>query len=74
MRMLAQYLASLSGLRIQHCSQLWCRSQTRLESQVAVAVAQAGTRSSNFRPLAWELPYAISVALKSKLIIIIRVY
>ena len=25
-------LASLSGLRIQHCHELWCRSQTRLRS------------------------------------------
>ena len=28
-----------SVLRIQHCPELWCRSQTRLESHVAVAVA-----------------------------------
>ena len=32
-------LASLSGLRIQHCSKFWCRSQMRLGSGVAVAVA-----------------------------------
>ena len=31
-------LASLSGLRIQHCCELWCKSQTRLRSGVAVAV------------------------------------
>ena len=31
-------LASLSGLRIQCCRELWCRSQTRLRSCVAVAV------------------------------------
>ena len=28
----------LSGLRIWHCCELWCRSQTRIRSQVAVAV------------------------------------
>ena len=28
----------LSELRIQHCHELWCRSQTRLESGVATAV------------------------------------
>ena len=32
-------LVLLSGLRIQHCHELWCRSQMRLGSQVAVAVA-----------------------------------
>ena len=31
-------LASLSGLRIRPCHELWCRSHTRLESGVAVAV------------------------------------
>ena len=37
MRMLVQSLASLSELRVQHCCELWCRSQMRLRSQVAVA-------------------------------------
>ena len=32
-------LALLSGLRIEHCCELWCRSQTQLRSCVAVAVA-----------------------------------
>ena len=32
-------LASLSGLRIWHCRELWCRLQTRLGSCMAVAVA-----------------------------------
>ena len=31
-------LASLSGLRIQHCHELWCRSQIRLSSDVAAVV------------------------------------
>ena len=31
-------LALLSGLRIWHCHELWCGSQTRLGSRVAVAV------------------------------------
>ena len=31
-------LASLSGLRIRHCRELWCRSQTWLGSPVAVAL------------------------------------
>ena len=31
-------LALLSGLRIQCCHEVWCRSQTRLGSCIAVAV------------------------------------
>ena len=33
-----QSLASLSGLRIWYCRELWCRSPTQLGSNVAVAV------------------------------------
>ena len=43
-------LAWLSGLRIQRLLWLWCR-------QVALAPVQ---------PLAWEPPYAVGEALKSK--------
>ena len=32
-------LASPSGLRIQHCCELWCNSQPRLGSRVAVTKA-----------------------------------
>ena len=35
---LVQSLASLSGLRIQRCHKLWCRSQTQLGSGIAEAV------------------------------------
>ena len=42
-----RFLASLSGLRICHCHQLWCSSQTRLRSHVTVAVAYAGSWSPN---------------------------
>ena len=31
-------LALLSGLRIQHCRELWCRLQTWLGSRIAVAL------------------------------------
>ena len=31
-------LASLSGLKIRHCHELWCRLQMRLGSGVSVAV------------------------------------
>ena len=39
MRTQVRSLASLSGLRIWHCRQLWCRSQMWLGSCVAVVVA-----------------------------------
>ena len=45
-----QSLALLSGLGIQHCCKLWCRSKKRFRSGVAVAVAQAGSCSSNSSP------------------------
>ena len=51
-------VALLSGLRIQRCRELWCRSQTRLGSHIAVAVA--------FGALAWEPPHPAGVALKRK--------
>jgi len=37
MRMQVRPLASLSGLRIQHCRELWCRSQKLPGSHVAVS-------------------------------------
>ena len=74
MRMWVGSLASLSGLRIQHCCELWCRAQTRLGSSVAVHCGVGGRRGLDLlllwlwcrpaaaaliRPLAWELPYAM---------------
>ena len=38
MGMQVRSLASLSGLRIRHCPELWCRLQTWLRSRVTVAV------------------------------------
>ena len=37
-RMQVPSLALLSGLMIQHCCELWCRSQMKLGSGIAVAV------------------------------------
>ena len=59
MRLQVQSLASLIGLRIWYSCELWRRSQIRLGSCVAVAVAQA-----LIRPLAWEPPHAMGVALE----------
>ena len=47
MRTWVRFLASLSGLRIRRCRELWCRLQTWLGSGVAVAVMQAGSYSSD---------------------------
>ena len=40
-------LALLSGLRIWHCRELWCRLQMWLGSRVAVALVLAGSYSSD---------------------------
>ena len=50
MRRQVQSLALLSGLRIQCCQELRCRSQMRLGSSVTVALAQAGGYSSDSTP------------------------
>ena len=55
--MRVQSLASFGGLEIWRGYELWRRLQMRLGSHVAVAL---------ILPLAWELPYAIGVALKKK--------
>ena len=57
MRIQVPSMASLRELRIWHCHELWCRSQTQLGSCVAVA-------ATLIRPLAWEHPYAMSAALE----------
>ena len=49
-RMRVLSLASLRGLRIQRCQELWCRSQTQLRSCVVVAVVQACSCSSDSAP------------------------
>ena len=50
MRTQVRSLASLSGLRIQRCHELWHRSQARLGSHVAVALVQASNYSSDSPP------------------------
>ena len=42
--------ALLSELRIRHCRELWCRSQIRLGSRVAMSVVQASSYSSDWAP------------------------
>ena len=50
MRMWIWSLASLSGLRIWYCRELWCRSQTWLGSHIAVAGVWASSCNSNLTP------------------------
>ena len=38
MRLRVRFLASLSGLKIRYCRELWCRLQMKLGPDVAVAV------------------------------------
>ena len=49
-RLQVESLALLSGLKIRCCHELWCRSQTRLGSWVAVALAQTDNYSSDLTP------------------------
>ena len=60
-----QPLAWLSGLRIQHCRELWCRLQTRLGS-VLLWLWCSPAATALIQPLAWESPHAAVVALKKK--------
>ena len=66
MRIQVRSLASLSGLRIWSCPELWYSVQMRLSSGVAMPV-QAWRRPAMvalIQPLSWELPYAMGAALK----------
>ena len=49
-RLQVRSLASLSGLRIQRCRELWCRWQMHLGSCIAVALVQAGSCTSHSTP------------------------
>jgi len=64
-RMRVQSLASLSGLRIWFCHKLWCSRRYGLNPELLwlwhrlVAIAPIW-------PLAWELAYAVGMAIKRK--------
>ena len=60
--MQVQSLASLRGLRIPRCHELWYRWQMPLRSHVAVAIAQVSGYSSDWTPSLD--PYAVGVATK----------
>ena len=63
MRLQVQSLASISGLRIRRCHELWCGSQTRLRSGVAWLWCRPAA-TAPIRPVAWEPPHAAGVALE----------
>ena len=65
LRMWIRSLASISGLRIQRCSELWCRSKMRLGSGI-VLLWHRPAAAAPIQSLAWEFPHVASAALKSK--------
>ena len=53
-------LALLSGLRFRRWHELWCRSQTRLGSDLALLwLWRKPAATDPIGPLAWEAPYAV---------------
>ena len=64
MRLRVRSLASLSGLRIQCCLELWCGSQMRLGSPALLWLWHRLVATAPMGPLAWELPYATGMALE----------
>ena len=66
MRMQVQSLTLLQGSGIWHCCELWCSSQTWLRSQVAVAVVEASSCSSNLTPCL-GISIAVGAALKKQI-------
>ena len=66
MRTWVRSLASLSGLRIQCCRALQCRSQAQLRSCIALAVVEADSSSSNSTSSLETFIYCKSGPKKSK--------
>ena len=64
MKKQVQSLASLSGLRIQRCRELWCRLQTSGSDPELLWFWRRPAPTAPIRPLAWEPSYATGVALK----------
>ena len=63
MRLLVQSLASLIGLRIQCCRELWCSCRHGLDLALLWLWCRPVT-TAPIRPLAKELPYAAGAAIK----------
>ena len=56
-------IPGLSGLRVQHCYELWHRSQNGSHPALLWLWGRLAT-AALIQPLAWEPPHAMSVALK----------
>ena len=65
MRLQVRSLASLSGLRIWRCHELWCRCSS---DPMLLWLWCRPAAEALIGPLAWELPYAAGTALKSRYI------
>ena len=65
MRLWVRSLATLSGLRIWHCCELWCRSRHGSDPALLWLWCRLAAVAP-IRSLAWKPPYAVGVALKSK--------
>ena len=63
MRLRVRSLALLSGSRIGHCHELWCRLQT-CSDPVLLWLWRRPAATVPIGPLAWEPPYAVGVALE----------
>ena len=63
--MWVQSLASFSGLRIQHCHELWVGHRCDWDT-VLLWLWRRLAAVAPIQPLAWELKYATSVALKKQ--------
>ena len=64
-RLWVRSLASLSGLRIWHCPELWVGRRHGLDPEL-LWLWHRPSAAALIQLLAWEPPYATGVALKSK--------
>ena len=67
MRVQVRSLATLSGLRIQCCPELRCRGSDIAQITILLWLWYRLAAAALIQPLAWELPHALGVALKSKI-------
>ena len=69
MRMQVLSIASISGLRIRHCRELWCKSSYVVGRRPGsdpelLWLWRKPAAIALTRPLAWELPHATGATLK----------
>ena len=59
-----RFLALLSGLRIWHCCELWWAGRRHGSDPALLWLWRRAAATAPIRPLAWEPPYALGVALE----------